>query len=304
MASSFFTASDGHQLALHRLKPDGNRGTVLIVHGMAEHGRRYGHFAEAFGVASSSDGWRVISFDLRGHGETSRMSGLRGSFGRGGWKRVVQDIEELGAALREELPDGHFVLFGHSMGSMLAGIVAERGELKIDQLILSAFPPYPGLLVYAGIGLSRLLSAFGMRDKPSRLMNVMTFGSFSRGIKNRKTDFDWLSRDDDMVEQYINDPDCGEVFTTGFFGDLASLTDYVHAHMGKIPATLPVLYIAGSEDPVVEKARGAKCVVDKLNKYVPQSRYRIFEGARHELLNESNRDEVISFLISALDETE
>lgn len=304
MATEFFTASDGHELALYRLKKEGTKGHVLIVHGMAEHGMRYERFARALAEDHRAAGWRVISFDLRGHGRTSERNGLRGSFGKGGWRRVVQDVEEIGQQLQRELPEGRFILFGHSMGSMVAGSTAARKQLHLDQLVLSAFPPYPGLLVYAGIGLAGFLSLFGQRNRPSKLMNALTFGSFSKGIKNKKTDFDWLSRDAEEVAKYISDPDCGEVFTTGFFGQLASLTDFVHSKIKHIPAELPVLYIAGSDDPVVEKARGAQYVVDKLNKHLPHSHHHIFEGARHELLNETNRDEVTSYLISAFEEVE
>lgn len=292
MRTEPFDVGDGFQLVVHRNDEPAVRGIVLIVHGMAEHGARYQRFAEQL----TDIGYATVAPDLRGHGATSKLNGLRGSFGSAGYLRVVQDLELLGHALDRMYPNVPIVALGHSMGSMLALVLAERQEMRIDKLILSAFPEHPGLLVHAGKVLSRVMSLVSGADKPSKFMDHLTFGKFSRGIANRRTEFDWLSRNAQEVDAYISDPDCGEVFTIGFFGDLAQLTDDSHKNLSLLAGDLPVMYIGGGDDPVVGSAQGFARNVEKIKQSVPQLRSKSYPGGRHELLNDSCREEVVADL--------
>ncbi len=294
MTQRHFTSGDNFTLLVHDARIETPIATVVIAHGMAEHGARYQRLAAAL----NTKGIHVIVPDLRGHGATSRLNGVRGSFGKTGRNRVIADLEELIAEVHTEHGSKHpVVLFGHSMGSMLAMRVAQRQKTQLSGLVLSAFPVHPGLLVGAGKLVGNVLSALFGSDKPSPFMDKLTFGKFTKGIKNRRTDFDWLSRNPSEVDAYIADPDCGEVFTNGFFGELARLTDEAHTHLNKLDPQLPVLYFAGDDDPVVGKAKGFARNVAKMKSAIPLLEQRLYVGGRHELLNDVCRDEVMVDLI-------
>ncbi|WP_306643923.1 alpha/beta fold hydrolase [Sanyastnella coralliicola] len=292
-----FRASDNHQLHVYKSDVPNAKMNLLIVHGMAEHGARYERFAKA----AAEKGIQIIVPDLRGHGRTSELNGQRGVFGEGGWKRVGEDVGELATQITNETNLPLYVL-GHSMGSMVALTTIERGLIQPKGAILSALPPHPGALVYAGKVLSKIVSVFKDKNKPNHFMDKLTFGEFNKGIANAETSFDWLSRDQQEVKKYIDDPDCGEVFSTGFFGQLADLTDFAHKNLSKVDKTLPILYIAGNADPVVEKEKGTEKVIDAFQKHSSAFTAQIFHEARHELLNETNRDQVTAFVLDWIEQ--
>lgn len=285
-----FVASDGFTLQLHEARVTAPLATLIVAHGMAEHGKRYA----AFGSRINALQINVVIPDLRGHGETSRVNGVRGSFGAGGRDRVITDLEEIIVQQRKEFGNKHPVfLMGHSMGSMLAIRVAQRQQVKLSGLILSAFPVHPGALVLAGKIVGNLLSALYGNETPSKFMDKLTFGKFTKAIENRRTDFDWLSRNADEVDAYIADPDCGEVFSNGFFGELARLTDDAHKHLMELDPILPVFYFAGGDDPVVGKADGFAKNTAKMKPLIPLLRSKLYPEGRHELLNDTCREEVL-----------
>lgn len=286
---TFFQLSDGHEMWVHEFGPSDAQHCLLLVHGMAEHGARY----ERFGAFLAERNWRLVVPDLRGHGKTAKKNGLHGSFGPGGWKRVLDDLVELSDHCARQT-QGRFAMMGHSMGSMLALAFAESGHRPPHKLVLSAFPPHPGLLVHAGKFMSALASALLGANKPSPFMDQLTFGKFAKGIAKPRTRFDWLSNDPLEVDAYIADPDCGAVFTNGFFGELARLTDSVHKGFSRLPKSVSYLLIAGSDDPVVEKQEGISRNRKKFTRVVAGMFHtRIYPGGRHELLNDTMREEVM-----------
>lgn len=288
-----FVASDSFTLQLHEATVVDPRATLVVAHGMAEHGKRYGALCERMNAQKIG----VVIPDLRGHGETSRMNGVRGSFGPGGRDRVITDLEEIITEQRKEHGNKHPIfLMGHSMGSMLAMRVAERQKVKLNGLILSAFPIHPGGLVYAGKLVGNILSAIHGHETPSKFMDKLTFGKFTKAIENRRTDFDWLSRNSEEVDAYIADPDCGEVFSNGFFGELARLTDDAHKHLMELDPILPVFYIAGGDDPVVGKAQGFAKNIAKMKPLIPLLKSKLYPDGRHELLNDTCWEEVLKDL--------
>lgn len=289
MKGTFFQLSDGHQLWLNEFGSPNADHCLFLVHGMAEHGARY----ERFGNFLSERNWRLVVPDLRGHGKTAEKNGQLGSFGPEGWKRVLDDLIELSEHLAKQAK-GSFAIMGHSMGSMLALAMAQSGQLPEGKMVLSAFPPHPGLLVHAGKLMSRLASALLGADRPSPFMDQLTFGKFAKGISKPRTRFDWLSNDPKEVDAYIADAACGTVFSNGFFGELARLTDSVHNGFSRLPKTLDCLLVAGSDDPVVEKLKGIERNRAKFERYLPEFKIRIYSSGRHELLNDTMRDEVMN----------
>lgn len=298
MNTNDFKASDGCVLTVHSNRVSHPKAIVVIAHGMAEHGKRYLRFSQNLNKAEIS----LVAPDLRGHGQTGPRNQSRGSLGAGGRNRVIQDLEELINLEIENHPGTPIILFGHSMGSMIAMRIAQRGLVKLSGLIVSAFPTHPGALVYAGKIVGRVLSGIFGQNSKSPFMDQLTFGKFSRGIKERRTDFDWLSRDAAEVDLYIADPDCGEVFTSRFFMELAYLTDEAHKNLKDLPTDLPLMYFAGGDDPVVGKYKGFLKVAETIKKHVPQANAICYTDGRHELLNDTCRDQVVNDILNFIHE--
>jgi alpha-beta hydrolase superfamily lysophospholipase len=274
---------------------------VQIAHGMAEHSERYARFAQRLTEA----GYAVYAGDHRGHGSTAREARDAGYFAdRDGFDTVVEDLHLLGEHARAEHPGLPFVLFGHSMGSFLSRAYAIRYGAQLDGLILSGTAGSPGVVGQVGQALARAQARVRGRRHPSGLMNTLTFGQYGAAFKPNRTKFDWLSRDEAEVDKYVADELCGNVFTAGFFADLLGGLIRINrdAEVAKIPKDLPVYVAAGSLDPVGAKGNGPQQVVDQLSRLgVRDVTLRLWTGARHEILNETNRDEVMDDFVAWLD---
>jgi alpha-beta hydrolase superfamily lysophospholipase len=302
-ASTFTLATgDGTQLHVNRWLPEGPaKAVVQIAHGMAEHSDRYARFAQRLTDA----GYAVYAGDHRGHGSTAQQAGDAGYFAdRDGFDTVVEDLHLLGQHARSEQPGLPFVLFGHSMGSFLSRAYAIRHGADLDGLVLSGTASDPGLLGKVGRALATAQARVRGRRHPSGLMNALTFGQYGAAFKPNRTQFDWLSRDEAEVDQYVADARCGNVFTAGFFADLLAGLIRVNrdAEVARIPKDLPVYLASGSLDPVGEKGRGPQRVADQLTRLgVRDVTVRLWPDARHEILNETNRDEVMDDFVEWLD---
>ena len=297
-----FQAEDGLRIYGHKWVPadDGQavRGVVQIAHGMAEHSGRY----ERFAVALNGRGFAVFANDHRGHGKTAGAVDNVGYFAdTNGWNLVVNDMRQLTAVVREQYPQVPVFLLGHSMGSLLSRAYMIRHGSAVEGIILSATSGDPGVLGKLGLLIARLESTLRGARHRSRLLNAMSFGKFNQSFEPRRTDFDWLSRDDDEVDAYIADPYCGGVFTSGFFVDLLRGLAEINQpkNLAAIPATLPVYLVSGEKDPVGDDTRGVLSVAKALqNAAVDDVTYRFFSDARHEILNETNREEVFADIIA------
>lgn len=310
MQSSTFTfkASDGKSLFVHQWKPDEGgslaprlSGLVHIAHGMAEHGGRYGRLAEALTAA----GYVVQANDHRGHGKTAERDEDLGFFAStGGWARVVRDIVELVESWKKEHPSLPIILFGHSMGSFfIQELMFERPDMAAA-VVLSGSNGKPSPLALAGRAVARVeRKRLGERGK-SALIHRLSFEGFNKAFKAPRTPYDWLSRDEAEVDRYIADPRCGFVCSTSLWVDLLDALSGLTRpeNLAKIRKDLPVYVVAGSEDPVSERAKGVGRLVDAYRRAgLFRVTQRLYEGARHEIFNEVNRDVVIADLIAWLD---
>ena len=160
-------------------------------------------------------------------------------------------------------------------------------------VIFSGTGGHPGFLGRFGAKLAaREVKKHGRRT-PSLKLNNLTFGRFNRSVKLVRTEFDWLSRDEEEVDKYINDPLCGGVFTTGFFEDFISALNRLYDNDDHIPKDLPVLFLSGDRDPVGKFTRGVLENIRQLKTAgLKDVSFKFYPGARHEILNEINRDEV------------
>jgi len=292
-----FRASDGTDIFVYKWLPEHPKAVVQIAHGMAEHAGRYDRFAQKL----VSEGFAVYANDHRGHGKTAGSPDNLGYFAdHNGWRRVVDDLRELTSELKGAHPGLPCFLFGHSMGSFLFRNYIFSDCSGISGVILSGTGNNPKLL----ISLGKLVAAWQVKSKGARgktmLMHNMSFGSFNKAFRPNRTDFDWLSRDNEEVDKYINDPFCGGVFTAGFYRDLMAGLEEIGCmdNIDKIRKDLPILLFAGDMDPVGNKGKAVKQVHDMYQKAgINDLTCRLYDGGRHEMLNETNRQEVFDDVI-------
>ena len=305
MRSSDFThpASDGKGLFVYRFLPDEGakvKAVVHISHGMAEHAARYARLAEALTAA----GYAVYANDHRGHGKTA-STGELGFFAKeNGFTRVVADLAELIAREKKEHPGLPVILFGHSMGSYIAQqFLIDHGS-ELAGAVLSGSAGKPNLLASAGRLVARIERLRKGERGTSKLLGDLSFVAFNKQFAPTRTGFDWLSRDAAEVDKYVADPLCGFDVTTSLWVDvLDALTAIADpAQQARIPKTLPIYVFSGSEDPVSEKTKSLEQLLAAYRLAgIRDVSHRFYAGARHETLNETNRDEVTRDLLTWLD---
>jgi alpha-beta hydrolase superfamily lysophospholipase len=296
-----FKAADGAQIFTYRWMPDNAsdiKGAVQIAHGMAEHAARYERFADALTKA----GYAVYANDHRGHGKTAGSLDKVGYFADElGWEKVVVDMHTLTGIIKKECPKKPFFLFGHSMGSFLSRHYAMHYAGELKGLVLSGTAGDPGALGKIGILVATIEAKIKGEKAKSNLLNKLSFGAFNNAFKPNRTDYDWLSRDNAEVDKYVSDPWCGAVFSAGFFCDLLGGISYINRkeNIAKIPKSLPIYIFSGAKDPVGANTKGVTQVYDTLkNAGIGDLTLKFYEDARHETLNEINRNEVFSDVIA------
>lgn len=291
-------APDGHVIRTRAWRPEGPvTGVVVIVHGVAEHGGRYGRVARALTGA----GFAVLAPDHRGHGPSCPPEDLGFFAERDGWDRVIGDIATVLAAARREHPDLPVVLLGHSMGSLIARCLVARHPGGVDALVLTGTVGDQGVVGSLGGKLAGLLRrCLGPRAR-SRLLNALAFGGNNRAFRPARTDFDWLSRDVDEVDAYIADPCCGFVPTVSLFEDLVRGATEANrvGTLARMDPWLPVLIASGTADPLAPKVPDVAGRMRRAG--TREVTLRLYPEARHELFNETNREEVLADLLDWLE---
>ncbi len=297
------TSEDKVRLVGWRCLPDAiPRACILILHGMAEHIQRY----EAFSEFLCEKGYAVYGFDLRGHGRTGDLAASSGILApENGWERVLSDIDLWVDKIRQEYPGIPLVLFGHSMGSLLAKCYAASNGQKLRGLILSGPVANPGFLRGIASMIAWGNALINGRNAPARLLDQLIFKGYGRSIKDRRTDFDWLSRDERQVDAYLRDPHCGRVMSIGFYQDLLKGLQiaYKQTNYKNTPKDLPIYIFGGSKDPVGRFSRGATSLYKEYRRAgVSNVTIKFYSGGRHEMLNETNRDEVYKDILAWLND--
>lgn len=286
-------AADGTRLSVERWLPDTEPiAIVQVMHGMAEHAARYARLAEAL----TARGWAVYADDHRGHGRTAGSLAAVGSFAEDdGWEVAIHDQQTLSNAYRTEHSGLPLVVLGHSLGSIMARDYAVRWGAGLSALVLTGTAGAPGALGVIGLAIARREAARHGATTPSPRLDAMSFGGFNKRFRPSRTAFDWLSRDPAEVDAYIADPWCGFICSSGFFVDLVTglrrVTD--PRVLAALPAGLPVLIECGGEDPVSDRGSDGLTTARAFNRAgVVDVTVVIHEGARHELFNETNRDDI------------
>ncbi|QTN00276.1 alpha/beta fold hydrolase [Sediminibacillus dalangtanensis] len=273
------------------------RAIIQLAHGMAEHTARYQRFAE-FLVEQN---FAVYGNDHRGHGYTGKKQGTLGFLDENnGFDKTVDDLWSVTKTIKREHPEKPVFLLGHSMGSFLSRRYIQLHGDVLNGVILSGTGSHPGFMNNIGKGL-----AIAERNRkgvkvPSKLLNRLVFASYNRHIDNQVTEFDWLSRDQEQIRSYMEDPYAGFVPTAAFFFDLFTGFDLIDDPEGidSIAKQLPMLFFSGSMDPVGAQTKGVFRAADTYYRHgITDITIRIYENGRHEMLNELNKEEVFADIV-------
>lgn len=258
---------------------------IQIAHGMAEHLERYEKFASYL----CDNGIAMYISDHLGHGQSIKNNNELGYFGKqDGWKNFVEDCHKLSAVAKQENPEKPFFFFGHSMGSFVARAYSLKYANEIKGAVYCGTAG-PNPAAGAGIVLANIIAKVKGDHYRSKLIDKIGFGAYNSKFDGR-TAFDWLSRDNDEVDKYIEDPLCGYLFTTYGYRDLFSILNFVSSKewFSSLSKELPVLMISGEMDPVGDYGNGIKKVEQMLKDAGKKNLKTIlYPDARHEILNES-----------------
>ncbi len=293
----FIEAEDKERIYVYRWLPGKMKPLkciIQIAHGMAEHAGRYREFAAYL----NSLGIGVYANDHRGHGKTADKLENVGYFAdKNGWGLVVNDMLKLTKRIRNTHDSIPVFLFGQSMGSFLVRDYISRPEAEISGAILAGTAGPPGLQGHIAVLAAKLRCLVNGNKNPDKFLDKLVFGSYNRGINNPSTKFDWLSRDGQVVNNYVMDEFCGGVFTSRFFVDLFSGLMKISNRLSidSIPSDLPLLFISGDQDPLSENLKGVKRLLKALKKSGKRTvEYKFYKNGRHEMLNEVNKTEVFT----------
>lgn len=268
------------------------RAVVQIVHGIAEHIERYDDFM----LFLAQNGIVAVGDDHLGHGKSVTEPDDLGFFNDvNGWEHAVKDEGHLHDIVSAEYPGIPYIFFGHSMGSFLTRTLIIHHPEMYDAAIISGTGHQSKALVYAGNFLAEATVKLKGARADGQQLNDVAFGTYLSHIENPRTPFDWLTRDEAAVDKYIADPMCGFVCKASLYRDMMGGVKFVtnQKNINKMAKSKPIYFMSGAEDPVgdygtgVERAYKAFCKAGLRDLMI-----RLYPGGRHEMLNETNKDEV------------
>ena len=295
---SFESATGKNTIYAKKYIPEGEvKGIVQIAHGIAEHIDRYDEFMTFL----SDNGFVAVANDHLGHGKTAKDASEKGVFcEKNGWHTVVADMVTLHDIMAAYYPGVKYIMFGHSMGSFLTRTYIIDYPDKYDLAILSGTGHQGKALLMGGNLISNILiKSKGYRSDGQKL-NDIAFGSYLNKIENPRTPFDWLTTVDEVVDKYIADENSGFVASSGLYGDMMKGLKYITntANMAKMNPDKPVYFMSGKDDPVGDYGKGVetayKCFCKAGLKDVS---IKLYDGGRHEMLNESNKKDVMNDIL-------
>ena len=290
--SSFESPADGTRLATYAWEDlDAPLGLVQIAHGLAEHGARYDRFARALNDA----GYVVHAHDHRGHGHSVESAEGLGDFGTPGFGGLIDDVAAYGATLAAARPDLPLFLVAHSMGSFAAQSVVLEHSAQYAGVVLSGSTALDQLAA----GMAQQATAASESGEPA----PAGLEAFNAGFEHR-TGYEWLSRDTAEVDAYVADPLCGfdvpEATVGMLFGEAGRLAD--PAALAGIRSDLPLLIVSGQDDPLSGDGQLVQLLGQRYRDAgVSDLTVTVHPGARHEILNETNRDTITADIVRWLD---
>lgn len=264
---------------------------LQIVHGIAEYIERYDDFANFLNRL----GIVVVAEDHMGHGQSVNHGGIQGYF-HGGWFTAVADSYELLSATKAQFPNLPYILFGHSMGSFMARtILCKYPDSGIKAAIICGTGWQPRTLLPAIIKMTETVCKKVGEQNPSEKLQNLVFGSYNRKVEHPRTSFDWLTRDAKCVDAYIAHPKCGFTASCGLLRDMLKGIQYIEQpkSLSAMNKELPVLFIAGGDDPVGNFGEGVLRASREFQQAgMKHVTHKIYPLDRHEILNEINKADV------------
>lgn len=272
----------------HAWKVDNPKANVVIITGMEEYLLRYDEFAKFL----NSNGINVYGVDHYGQGDSAKDESELGIVPQSFFSKMVRNVDDLVKKVKKEsgLPT---YIFAHSMGSFMAQDFVQRFTKDADKVVICGTNGPNGAGAYKmGYPLAKMICKFKGEKTRAKMLAALAVGGYAKSIKNRKTDADWLSYNEENNNKYLADPLCGHPSSNGFYRELlkGNRRLYNKKFMAKIKKDLPIFVIAGKEDPVGAKGKGPTKLVELYKKYgLTKVDFKLYDHMRHEILNEPDR---------------
>ena len=270
-------------------------GVVVIATGMEECSYRYDDFAKFL----NKNGYNVYCVDHYGQGESAVDESQLGIVPRSFFSKCVRVLDDV--AKKYAIKDKPLIIFGHSMGSfMVQDYIQRYNKRPTKAIIMGTNGPNAKLLFSLGYPLARLVAKMRGENKQAKFLANMAVGAYAKSVKNRKTDCDWLSYNEENVNKYLEDPKCGHPSSNGFYRELLKGNHrlYKKKFLAKINKELPILVIAGIDDPVGAFGKGPTALVKLYHKLgIQKAELKLYDHMRHEILNEKDNQKVYNDIL-------
>lgn len=299
MQSTTFTfkTHDEEEISAYKWSPDeAPKAVLVVIHGLADHAGRYQELAEH----ATKKGYVVYAPDLRGHGKTAGAASRLGIIDNDGWNSILNDLQILSTQIQSDFPNLPFFLFGHSLGSEIAQDYIIRWGSKLKAVVLSAPQSQQPLYILLfgemlGKGEIKKLGPLA----PSPTFKKLSWEKFNKPFTPVETDYDWISTDSKEVKKYIDDPYCGWVPSTMFATEIIRGFKRISKKSNResIPNTLPIFVLCGTQDSSNNFGKNVKNLVKKYKGLGKQIECKYYLEKRHDLLHETNREEVTEDII-------
>ena len=271
------------------------KGLFHIVHGMTEYIDRYNHLLGFL----AENGYVAFGFDNLGHGKTARNQDELGFIAhKNGWKYLIHDVFAFAGAVKKLYPDKELILMGHSMGSFITRLAVVYNPNFYQKFIICGTSG-PNPLSKIGLGLAKLMRLINGEKHISKTILNLAFGSYNKRFEGT-TQYEWLTKDREIIDKYISDPFCTFKFTISAMIDLMTLLDASNGRewFEKIDKNLPIFIISGEDDPVGNYGKGVTEVYDKLKAQNADATLKLYKNCRHEIHNDSCKDEMFSDILN------
>ena len=270
-------------------------GIVVIATGMEETSYRYDDFAKFL----NKNGYNVYCVDHYGQGESVVDESQLGIVPRSFFSKCVRVLDDV--AKKYAIPDKPLIIFGHSMGSfMVQDYIQRYNKRPTKAIIMGTNGPNAKVLFAMGYPLARLVAKLRGENRQAKFLANMAVGAYAKSVKNRKTNCDWLSYNEENVQRYLDDPKCGHPSSNGFYRELLKGNHrlYRKKFLAKINKNLPILVTAGKDDPVGAFGKGPTALVKLYHKLgIKNAELKIYENMRHEILNEKDNQKVYNDIL-------
>ena len=303
MNEIFYPSHDG-KTTIHACiwRPEGEiKGVVQIIHGMCEYAERYTPFAEFL----NSKGYLVCAEDHLGHGASVTDGKELGFFNaQRSTKIIIDDIRALHLAVKKQTGDKPYFILGHSMGSFFCRKYISLYGGELDGAVIMGTGFKGGAMLNFALALVRLNALFCGWHHKSKLITKLAFGSYNKRFKPKRTEYDWLSKEEENVNKYLDDPLCGFPFTDNGYHILFSIMKDACSHktIEAVSKNLPVFLVAGKDDPVGDYGKGVIKLKRKFDgAEIKDVSLKLYDGARHEILNDFCKEEVQSDILAFIE---